>query len=220
MTSVSGVSADLTRRGVAFAPAIAQAAARHGVDPILMAAVAAQETGGPGSNAGRNVLGDGGHGHGLFQIDDRYHPFAASGGAMDPTRNADYAAGMLRGLLDRYGGNVREALSCYNAGRPNATGTTTRWADGKTLGYADSVLRHYERLSGKPASSATTPAPTPGPASQSSDASAFGEISSLLLGEAVAERASTASHVNALSDYHIRSYRQLAGLSPDPTPSI
>ncbi len=138
----------LASSGVAFAPAIARAAERHGLDPKLLAAVAAQETGGPGSNAGRNIVGDGGHGRGLFQIDDRWHAFAQSPGAMDPGRNADYAAGMLAGLLKRYGGDVHEALSAYNAGSPKATGTTTRWADGQTLGYADSVLRHYERLGG------------------------------------------------------------------------
>ena len=68
---------------------------------------------------------------------------------MDPTQNADYAAGMISGLLKRYGGNVRDALSAYNAGSPTATGTKTRWSDGADLGYADSVLRHYQRLTGE-----------------------------------------------------------------------
>ena len=69
---------------------------------------------------------------------------------MDPGQNADYAAGMISGLLKRYGGNVREALSAYNAGSPTATGTTTRWS-GRTAssGYADSVLRHYHQLTGE-----------------------------------------------------------------------
>jgi hypothetical protein len=67
---------------------------------------------------------------------------------MDPAQNADYAAGMLEGLLKQYGGNVRDALSAYNAGSPTATGTKTRWADGCDLSYADSVLRHYQRLTG------------------------------------------------------------------------
>ena len=33
--------------------------------------------------------------------------------------NADYAAGMLESNLHRYGGNVRSALSAYNAGSPH-----------------------------------------------------------------------------------------------------
>ena len=141
--SLDPVASRLAATGVAFASQIASAARRYGLDPDLLAAVAAQETGGPDSNAGHNIVGDGGHGHGLFQIDDRWHPFASTGAAMDPGKNADYAAGMLSGLLKRYGGNVHEALSAYNSGSPTATGTKTRWADGADLGYADSVMRHY-----------------------------------------------------------------------------
>jgi hypothetical protein len=69
---------------------------------------------------------------------------------MDPQANADYAAGMISGLLRRYGGNVHKALSAYNAGDPNATGTVTPWQGGRSLGYADSVLRHYAQLGGAP----------------------------------------------------------------------
>jgi len=132
---------------VAFGPAITAAATRHHLDPRLLAAVAAQETGGPGRDSGRNVVGDGGHGHGLFQIDDRWHPFARSSSAMDPASNADYAAGLIAGNLRRFG-NVRAALSAYNAGSPSATGSRTDWGDGKPVGYAESVLRHLRRLSG------------------------------------------------------------------------
>ncbi|HTU81716.1 MAG TPA: transglycosylase SLT domain-containing protein [Candidatus Acidoferrales bacterium] len=154
--TIDSAAVRLAGQGVAYAPQIAAAAQRHGLDPELLAAVAAQETGGPGTNAGRNVVGDGGHGHGLFQIDDRWHAFASSSAAMDPGANADYAAGMLSGLLHRYGGSVRQALSAYNAGSPAAAGTMTIWPDGRTLGYAGSVLRHYARLTGG-AAPQTTP---------------------------------------------------------------
>lgn len=143
------IASRLSADSVAFAPAIANAARRHGLDADLLAAVAAQETGGPESNSGHNIVGDGGHGHGIFQIDDRWHSFATTPAAMDPTQNADYAAGMLSGLLKRYGGNVRAALSAYNSGSPTAAGTKTRWSDGADLSYADSVLRHYQRLTGE-----------------------------------------------------------------------
>lgn len=150
MTTIAAVQTTrtLSQAGVAFAPEITAAASKFGLDPRLLAAVAAQETGGPGSNAGRNVVGDGGHGHGIFQIDDRFHDFAKSTAAMQPQANADYAAGMIAGLLKRYGGDVHKALSAYNAGNPNATGTVTQWQDGTRLGYADSVLRHYTNLAG------------------------------------------------------------------------
>jgi hypothetical protein len=137
--------------GVRFGAQIESAARSHGLDPKFLAAVAAQETGGPGARSGSNIVGDGGHGRGLFQIDDRWHAFAVSPAAMDPAKNADYAAGMLSGLLAKYGGDARAALSAYNAGSPNATGTVTTWGDGARLGYADSVLRHYADLGGNPA---------------------------------------------------------------------
>jgi len=158
--TIDPAASRLAAGGVAYASQIAGAARRHGLDPSLLAAVAAQETGGPDTNAGRNVVGDGGHGRGLFQIDDRSHPFASTAAAMNPARNADYAAGMISGLIARYG-NVREALSAYNSGSPTATGTKTRWADGTELGYADSVLRHRARLGGAPAPAG---APAAGPA--------------------------------------------------------
>ena len=147
---------------VAYGSVIAAAATRHHLEPRLLAAVAAQETGGPGADSGRNVVGDGGHGHGIFQIDDRWHAFARSSAAMDPARNADYAAGLLEANLHRYG-DLRSALSAYNAGAPTATGTRTDWGDGRPLGYADSVFRH-SRLgpAEAPAADATAGAPFPG----------------------------------------------------------
>jgi soluble lytic murein transglycosylase-like protein len=153
--NIDPTTSRLASEGVAYAPEISSAARRYGLDPDLLAAVAAQETGGPGTNAAHNVVGDGGHGRGLFQIDDRWHAFASTPAAMDPAKNADYAAGMLSGLIKEYGGNVHEALSAYNSGSPTATGTKTRWSDGSDLGYADSVMRHYQLIAGdSPQSSA------------------------------------------------------------------
>jgi hypothetical protein len=184
--TIDATASQLAAHGVAFAPAISQAAQRHNVDPTLLAAVAAQETGGPGSNAGRNIVGDGGHGHGIFQIDDRYHDFAESKSAMDPSANADYAAGMLHGLIQQYGGDVHKALSAYNSGSPNATGTQTTWASGQTLGYADSVMKHYRDLGG--ASTAGSSPPTGsasgslsgGDPSQTPEESAIAELQGLI----------------------------------------
>jgi soluble lytic murein transglycosylase-like protein len=146
MNPLGALASRLANEGVNYASEIVNAAAKHGVDPKLLAAVAAQETGGPGANGGHNEIGDSGHGRGLFQIDDRWHDFAKTSAAMDPAQNADYAAGMLSGLLKRYDGNVREALSAYNSGDPRGEGTSTTWGDGTKLDYADSVLRHYQQL--------------------------------------------------------------------------
>lgn len=175
--SIDPITSRLAAIGVAYAPDIASAARRYGLDPELLAAVAAQETGGPDTNSGHNVVGDGGHGHGLFQIDDRYHPFASTPAAMDPAQNADYAADMLSGLLKRYGGNLHEALSAYNAGSPTATGTRTHWSDGSDLGYADSVLRHYQRLTGN---AALSEAPLRSAAGESASTAAIAESSAAI----------------------------------------
>jgi hypothetical protein len=194
---VAGLKATMSSiSGVAFAADISAAAAKYGLDARLLAAIAAQETGGPGTNSGRNVIGDGGHGRGLFQIDDRFHAFARTAEAMNPQANADYAAHMLSGLLRSYGGDVRKALSAYNAGDPNARGTVTQWHDGSRLGYADSVLRHYASLNGN---------------------------GDTLLDELGAETQTEQSNVNALCSFaalqpppplqqNSYSYRQLAGL--------
>ncbi|MBD5607000.1 MAG: transglycosylase SLT domain-containing protein, partial [Candidatus Eremiobacteraeota bacterium] len=155
--------------GIAFGAEITAAAQRHHLDPVLLGAMAAQETGGPGAMQGRNIVGDHGHGHGVFQIDDRWHAFASTPAAMDPAQNAEYAAGMLRGLIDRNGGDVRTALHDYNAGSPHRASTTTPWPDGTTLSYEDSVLRHETELRAHlgrgvhdvPAPAAPTPAPAP-----------------------------------------------------------
>jgi hypothetical protein len=183
--NIDPTTSRLAAEGVAYAPEITGAARRHGLDPELLAAVAAQETGGPGSNSGHNVVGDGGHGHGLFQIDDRWHAFARTPDAMEPGRNADYAAAMISGLLARYKGNVHAALSAYNSGSPTATGTKTRWQDGRDLGYADSVLAHAARLGagGSPQPLAPLPpAQAPPPPDSSTDPrdAAIAELGSLI----------------------------------------
>ncbi|MDQ6825912.1 MAG: lytic transglycosylase domain-containing protein [Candidatus Eremiobacteraeota bacterium] len=206
---IGGPARQLAQMGVAFAGDIAQAAQRHGIEPRLLAAVAAQETGGPASNCGRNIVGDGGHGRGVFQIDDRWHSFARTSAAMDPAQNADYAARMISGLLKQFGGNVHKALSAYNAGCGEARGTVTTWADGRRLGYADSVLRHYEQLGGGSIlsrASRTAVAPSP-------DALT-------VVHELIAERTAECGAVNQLAGFALQAapteathpYREIAGL--------
>lgn len=163
MNSITPTLPSLAAAGVRYAPEISAAAARHGLDPTLLAAVAAQETGGPDTNAGHNIVGDFGHGHGVFQIDDRWHDFASTADAMVPAKNAEYAATMISGLIKKYGGDVHAALSAYNAGSPHARGTTTTWGDGTTLGYADSVLRHQTRIQGTAWRASSTPGRVPAP---------------------------------------------------------
>ena len=135
--------------GVRFGTQIEMAARAHGLDPRFLAAVAAQETGGPGASSGSGTLSATAATVTVcFRSTTVGTRFASTPAALDPAKNADYAADMLSGLLKKYGGNVRDALSAYNAGSPNALGTATTWQDGTKLGYADSVLRHYAGLGG------------------------------------------------------------------------
>jgi hypothetical protein len=180
---------------VRYGPEITAAASAYGLDPRLLAAVAAQETGGPGSNSGRNITGDGGHGHGVFQIDDRSWSFAKTPAAMNPAQNAKMAASILSDDLKRNGGDVRAALSDYNTGSPTATGTQTTWGDGATLGYADSVLRHYDDLAGTSSAGAST-------ASTAADLAA--------------EQPETSASVGALADYGASLPPLTATFSPAP----
>lgn len=68
--------------------------------------------------------GDYGHGRGLMQIDDRWHPeFINSGGWRDPTANILYGCGVLRENVRRYRGAVddwmRASVAAYNCGPGN-----------------------------------------------------------------------------------------------------
>ena len=63
-------------------PYFAEAATRYGFDQDLLMGIASRET-----NI-RNILGDGGHGHGIMQIDDRSYPdFCKSDDWKDPRKN-------------------------------------------------------------------------------------------------------------------------------------
>jgi peptidoglycan hydrolase-like protein with peptidoglycan-binding domain len=102
-------------------PFIHQIELAQGLPPMLLFAVGSRET-----NL-TNEVGDGGHGHGVWQLDDRSHtPPGGSWPAFDAdvTVQCAIAAGMLRGLLASTGGNVEEAAAIYNSGQPGEPGTT------------------------------------------------------------------------------------------------
>lgn len=65
--------------------------------------------------------GDGGHGHGLFQLDDRWHTIP-SGFDRNIAQQASIAAKMLSDLIGRHG--LHGALNAYNSGQTSDAGTT------------------------------------------------------------------------------------------------
>jgi peptidoglycan hydrolase-like protein with peptidoglycan-binding domain len=122
--------------------------------PGLLLAIASQET------DMNDVVGDGGHGRGLFQIDDRSHTtFLRQQGASKPGGKpavpaaAKYAAGLVRfnfdfgvknGVPER--DRLRFALSAYNAGAGGALeGFKAGDSDRRTTGgdYGKAVLGRF-----------------------------------------------------------------------------
>lgn len=100
--------------------------------PCLLYAVGSRET-----NL-RNIVGDGGHGHGMFQLDDRWHVIPA-GFDQDVFAQAQRAADMLDGLQSG-NGSWLAALNAYNSGQTN----TAHTANGD---YGPDVLERQAILS-------------------------------------------------------------------------
>ena len=104
-----------------WAPDIAGEALKTGLSPLLIAAVMQQESGGRDPK----VVGFDGHGRGLMQIDDRYHPtfcaarFDGKQGPLLcelPWASIAYGAALLRKNLLFFGGDLWPAVAAYNAG--------------------------------------------------------------------------------------------------------
>jgi peptidoglycan hydrolase-like protein with peptidoglycan-binding domain len=141
-------------RSRGWAPIMRRAEKRHKLPAGLLLAVASRET------DMEDIVGDRGHGRGLFQIDDRFHgDWLASHGAVGPATTpriddaSDFAASMLESNLAFAAQNdvpaadrLRFACSAYNAGAGGAlTGQQAGDCDRKTAGgdYGRDVL---ERL--------------------------------------------------------------------------
>jgi peptidoglycan hydrolase-like protein with peptidoglycan-binding domain len=101
-------------------PFIHQTELAHGLPPMLLFAVGSRET-----NL-TNEVGDFGHGHGVWQLDDRSHtpPGGFPHFDADVPMQCDIAATMLQSILASTGRNVEEAAAIYNSGQPGEPGTT------------------------------------------------------------------------------------------------
>lgn len=108
---------------------IRRAAARHDVDPYLVAAVARAESGyDPAAVSSAGAVG-------LMQIMPATAEWIVQrddwqggpvGDLTDPVANLELGAFYLAFLIDLFGGDVRSALAAYNAGQ----GTVATWLDG------------------------------------------------------------------------------------------
>ncbi len=108
-------------------PQFCASGAKHGLCPYLLAAICWRETrAGMAtqlSKPGPTGTGDGGHGKGLMQVDDRWHAAFVSkvlpDGRMawqDPASNIDYGAAVLAECVQAFPGEIGLAVAAYNAG--------------------------------------------------------------------------------------------------------
>ncbi len=118
-------------------------AAQWNVDPALVKAIIANESG-FNANATSNVGAQG-----LMQL----MPGTANGlgvtNAYDPAQNVWGGTRYIKGLLDRFGGDVRKAVAAYNAG-PGAVekyGGVPPYAE--TQNYVQNVLASYAKYRGE-----------------------------------------------------------------------
>jgi RHS repeat-associated protein len=113
-------------------PALKAVGFAMGVDPRVLGAIGIKETN------FQNITGDFGHGHGVFQIDDRFHPREAATIAYDVDLAANFAAGLvMRNYLNYSERGFAPAVSLAAGLRDyNGTGgipTTTVLANGWSL---------------------------------------------------------------------------------------
>ena len=132
-------------------PFIHQTELARGLPKMLLFAIGSRET-----NL-TNEVGDFGHGHGVWQLDDRSH--TPPGGFPHFDANVPLqcstAAAMLQGILAITGGNVEEAAAIYNSGQPGEPGTTHH-------DYGIDVLERMQFLQRLPAGSVGSQNVVPG----------------------------------------------------------
>ncbi len=111
----------------------------YGLPPALLYAIGSRET-----NL-TNELGDGGHGHGVFQLDDRSHTIPP-GYDGDVQAQATTAAQMMKDGFGQFG-NWTKACNYYNSGSPD-TGATTGADYGPDVMERQAYLAPFEGSGG------------------------------------------------------------------------
>ena len=118
---------------------VEQNAATWQVDPALIKAVIANESG-FNANATSNVGAQG-----LMQLMPETAASLGVRNAYDPAQNVAGGARYLRGLLDRFNGDQRLAIAAYNAG----PGAVAKYGDvppyAETQTYVTNVLASFEK---------------------------------------------------------------------------
>jgi hypothetical protein len=129
--------------------------AKWGVDPLLVAAVMAAESGGNQTTNGTITTSSTGA-LGLMQLE----PATAAALGVDPTnaaQNIDGGAHYLAELLAQFGGDTSLAIAAYNAGPGAVEKAGGIPANGETPAYVQTVLGTYQAAGGGTVSGAVAP---------------------------------------------------------------
>ncbi|MDE2573052.1 MAG: lytic transglycosylase domain-containing protein [bacterium] len=126
----------------AYAGLVASSSARWNVDPALVNAVIANESGfNPAATSKVGAMG-------LMQLMPGTAASLGVSDAYDPAQNIAGGVRYLRGLLDRFSGDVSLAVAAYNAG----PGAVEKYGGvppyGETQRYVAAVLDSYQRYRG------------------------------------------------------------------------
>jgi hypothetical protein len=127
-----------------YGTAIALAAERHRIDPLLLAAIVSVESG-----FSRDAVSPQGA-MGLMQvIPDLAADYGVTGDLLDPYVNADLGSRYVRSLLKDYDGDIERVLAAYNAG----PGVVDRYKGvppyRETRQFVREVLARYDKYSRK-----------------------------------------------------------------------
>jgi soluble lytic murein transglycosylase-like protein len=127
-----------------YGTAIAMAAERHRVDPLLLAAIVSVESSfSPSAISSQGAMG-------LMQVvPDLAQDYGVTGDLLDPYVNTDVGSRYVRSLLKDYDGDIERVLAAYNAG----PGVVDRYKGvppyRETRQFIREVLSRYDRYSRK-----------------------------------------------------------------------